>query len=235
MKHVCIGDIHGRTSWKDIVQKETFDKIVFIGDYFDSKEGISALNQIENFNEIIDFKKSNPEKVILLTGNHDYHYLKYVYQTYNGFQAFDQPKIQPLIQEAYEEDLIQMAYCWDSFLFTHARVTKEWFRNNFREDHIVSTPIEILLNNLFKQRPTAYCFLIGSEYSPTGNSIYQSPIWVRPDSLMSYPIPGYKQVVGHTVKQQIEMLGDFTFIDTLGTSGEYLVIENEEILIKRIK
>lgn len=234
MKHVCIGDIHGRTSWKDIVQKETFDKIVFIGDYFDSKEGISALNQIENFNEIIDLKKSNPEKVILLTGNHDYHYLKYVYQTYNGFQAFDQPKIQPLIQEAYEEGLIQMAYCWGGFLFTHAGLTKEWFKNNFTEDHVESSTLEVLVNDLFRKKPTSYGFIMGQEFSPTGNSVYQSPIWVRPDSLMSYPFPGFKQVVGHTVRPQIEMLGDFIFIDTLGTSEEYLVIENGETLTKRI-
>jgi hypothetical protein len=219
MKLVAIGDIHGRTIWKDIVARESFDKIVLIGD---------------NFNEIIDFKKIHPEKVILLTGNHDYHYLKNVYQTYNGFQAFDQPQIQPQVQAAYEDNLIQMAYCWDGILFTHAGVTKEWFRNNFNEDHCEPIAIESLLNGLFKEKPTAYGLLMGSEYSPTGNSMYQSPIWVRPESLMCYPIPRYKQVIGHTAKSCIEILGDFIFIDALGTSGEYLVIDNGEILIKTI-
>ncbi len=38
MKTIVIGDIHGRTSWKDIIEKEqTWDKVIFIGDYFDSK------------------------------------------------------------------------------------------------------------------------------------------------------------------------------------------------------
>ena len=37
MKTIVIGDIHGRTIWKQIViENPDFDKLVFIGDYFDS-------------------------------------------------------------------------------------------------------------------------------------------------------------------------------------------------------
>lgn len=30
-----IGDIHGRTIWKDIVEKESWEQCIFLGDYFD--------------------------------------------------------------------------------------------------------------------------------------------------------------------------------------------------------
>ena len=36
MKYILIGDIHGRTQWKKIVEKEKdADKFIFLGDYFD--------------------------------------------------------------------------------------------------------------------------------------------------------------------------------------------------------
>ena len=36
MKTILIGDIHGRSIWKRIVADEKPDRVVFIGDYFDS-------------------------------------------------------------------------------------------------------------------------------------------------------------------------------------------------------
>ena len=75
MKIIALGDTHGRNYWQHIVSKNAdADKFVFIGDYFDSKEDISPESQILNFERIIEFKKSNHDKVILLFGNHDYHY-----------------------------------------------------------------------------------------------------------------------------------------------------------------
>lgn len=86
MKIIAIGDIHGNSIWKDIVASTTFDKVVFIGDYFDSFT-IPYQQQIENFKEILDFKRSNINKVVLLAGNHDYHYMNSVTETYSGYQS----------------------------------------------------------------------------------------------------------------------------------------------------
>lgn len=36
LKTVFIGDVHGRSIWKDIVAQEKADRVIFIGDYFDS-------------------------------------------------------------------------------------------------------------------------------------------------------------------------------------------------------
>ena len=52
MKTIVIGDIHGRDVWKKIVEHENADKVIFIGDYFDSFD-IPSSDQINNFLDII--------------------------------------------------------------------------------------------------------------------------------------------------------------------------------------
>jgi predicted phosphodiesterase len=43
MKIVTLGDTHGRDIWKTIVKiEEDFDKFIFIGDYFDTRDDINA-------------------------------------------------------------------------------------------------------------------------------------------------------------------------------------------------
>lgn len=68
-----LGDIHSRSFWKDIIPiKDEFKKIIFLGDYLDPYdfEGFTKEQAIVNFKEILEFKKDNPKKIILLIGNH---------------------------------------------------------------------------------------------------------------------------------------------------------------------
>ena len=54
MKIISIGDIHGRNIWELIVKQEAeADLFVFMGDYFDTRENITAHQQIENFKKIL--------------------------------------------------------------------------------------------------------------------------------------------------------------------------------------
>jgi len=48
MRTIFLGDTHGRPTWKDIITKENPDRVVFIGDYFDSFD-IGGAEQIHNF------------------------------------------------------------------------------------------------------------------------------------------------------------------------------------------
>lgn len=132
MKLVVISDIHGRQHWKRVeAQNEDADLFIFLGDYFDSFD-IHANEQILNFREIILFKEKNPDKVILLTGNHDTHYLPYFINTgerYSGFQGARFHEISHLIQAnvAY----LQMAFQYTDILFTHAGVTYTWLNDPY--------------------------------------------------------------------------------------------------------
>lgn len=47
MKYILIGDIHRRTNWKQIVEKEKdVDKFIFLRDYFDPYNWTSTLNDL---------------------------------------------------------------------------------------------------------------------------------------------------------------------------------------------
>lgn len=72
-KYIVLGDIHGRTSWKDLVDENSIN--VFVGDYFDPYQLMHFMDLQHNFMEIIEYKKKYPENVVLLYGNHDYEYL----------------------------------------------------------------------------------------------------------------------------------------------------------------
>lgn len=225
MKILALGDTHGRDNWKRIVKSNDFDKVVFIGDYFDSREGHSAEDEIKNFQDIIHFKKSNPDKVIVLIGNHDYHYFDPMIEKYSGFQNEHQHDISDLLVDAYDKKLIQISYIWQRYLFTHAGVTKTWCRENL----INLKDLENSMNMLFDENPFAFRFTCGPYGSPTGDDITQSPLWVRPGSLLIDKLDSYIQIVGHTQHEQIKISNNVAFIDSLGTSGEYLVVEDGEM------
>ncbi len=47
-KTLVLGDTHGRSNWKLAIHQEQPDRVIFIGDYFDSVE-FSDVEQIDNF------------------------------------------------------------------------------------------------------------------------------------------------------------------------------------------
>jgi predicted MPP superfamily phosphohydrolase len=100
MKLVAIGDIHGHDSWKQIVDKEhDADQFVFVGDYFDSFT-VKGLDQINNFLDIIEFKKQSKVPVVMLIGNHDYHYYPGIEDSgTSGYQTLMAPSIQAVIND----------------------------------------------------------------------------------------------------------------------------------------
>ena len=74
MIYNIIGDIHGRTYWKNLVIDNAIN--IFVGDYF-SPYGSFPFDDIKkNFLEIVEYKKRHPE-TILLIGNHDAEYWKF--------------------------------------------------------------------------------------------------------------------------------------------------------------
>lgn len=115
------------------------------------------------------------------------------------------------------------------FLFSHAGVTKTWLKKNVHPDQ----SLEVGINELLYTSPEAFAFTIGENSSPFGDDITQSPIWVRPTSLLRDRISGYIQVVGHTIQDRIIPSDDVVFIDTLGTSGEYLILRDKHIQIEK--
>ena len=59
MKIIVFGDIHGRDVWKKVLDEriDEVDKVIFLGDYFTSREGINEYKQNLNFLEILKYKE----------------------------------------------------------------------------------------------------------------------------------------------------------------------------------
>ncbi len=156
MKTLYIGDIHGRSVWKLIVEMEKPDRVVFLGDYFDSFE-ISAVEQMHNFKEIIEYKKSGQAEVIMLIGNHDYHYFPEIgNQNYSGYQPTMAPSFGQLLDENREH--LQIACMHDTILCTHAGVSSKFMDNVYGKDGWMIFTIANQLNETWKYKPMTFDF-----------------------------------------------------------------------------
>jgi predicted phosphodiesterase len=228
-KTIILGDTHGHDTWKQAIEQEKPDRVVFIGDYFDSFS-VPGLDQIHNFKEIIKHKESNQQEIILLIGNHDYHYYPEIgYNGTSGYQSGLAPNIVHVVNENRHH--LQMCYKMDEFLFTHAGVSNQFMNEVFGEDGWDLENVDSDLNELFKHKPLAF------EFNPYDRSGYgdhtgQTPLWIRPTALIKANREHelkkkYIQVVGHTHMKYIDIEGKSTggryyFIDTM--PKEYLVI-----------
>ncbi len=246
MKTVVLGDTHGRSNWKlAIYQEEPIDRLIFIGDYFDSYD-IPGVEQIDNFKNIIKYKEDNPQvEVVMLIGNHDHHYFPEIgYTGTSGYQHRIAPSITQVIDENRHH--LQMAYGFDNYLFTHAGVSPVFMDQVFGKDDWSKESVVVDLNELFRYKPKAFEF---NGFDAYGDNSTQTPIWIRPRSLMSSNKKhekglkkDYIQVVGHTHMKRIDLKGSdqftggrYYFIDTMDTSGDYLIIEDNKLRINSVK
>ena len=124
MKHVIIGDLHGKDCWKE-VDPNKYDKVIFLGDYVDHWT-LPDKVIYNNLREIIEFKEKFPDKVDLLLGNHDVQYLHFPHYLCSGYR----PSMQHLLTQLFKEyeDLFSVAYQKDNYLISHAGVTNKWYR-----------------------------------------------------------------------------------------------------------
>ena len=233
MKTIFLGDTHGRSLWKDIIAKESPDRVVFIGDYFDSFD-IKGTEQMFNFKEIIAFKESNQCEVILLIGNHDYHYYPGG-ETYSGYQHGAAPAIKQLLEE--NKHHMQMCYQLDNILCSHAGIGHNWL---VEQEKYESGSIADFVNDIWNYKPNRFMFY---GFDPYGDNKTQTPIWIRPKSLLAgnketFLKKDYIQIAGHTQVNKIDIEGKATggryyFIDAIEV-GQYLVYEDNEFKLGEI-
>ena len=240
MKLVAIGDIHGRDIWKQIIAKEQdADEFVFVGDYFDSFT-VKGPDQINNFLDIIEFKKQSKVPVTLIIGNHDHHYYPGVDDSgTSGYQMLLAPSIKHVVGDNKQH--LQAAYQVGEFVFTHAGLSSEWLDDTI-EDWNADNVVE-KVNELFQYQPGKIAYRsykqVGDQVYGAqgyGNEAFQGPIWIRPSALMTVNKKTLRKkiikVVGHTPQDNIDIEGKSTggryyFIDTLEyNQGQYLIVKD---------
>lgn len=204
-KILIVGDVHGRTFWKKAKELiNEVDKVVFLGDYLDpySHEYILRKDALSNFHDILAFKKEYPDKVILLIGNHDYHYWP-KYKEYYGCrrdnERFDQ------ISELFMSNLddFQLSYRIENYLFTHAGVLNYWLKVLNEEKRVRCTVTfkfdhPITIDNLNELLGNDVLNMVSEERG--GRDVYGSCIWADiHEHFYDPPIPDIYQIFGHTM------------------------------------
>ncbi len=226
MACIVIGDIHGRSIWKNIVAKHPNDEIVIVGDYFDSKDQISPAVQIENFAQLLSFKERHAAGVTLLFGNHDFHYLPEAGETYSGYQKFHAIDIGEVVKKAIQENQVQIAVLKHHYLMSHAGLTQTWCRQH---QIPFDQPVEAV-NEYLHSNPEIFRFASDPENDPSGDDVEQGPLWVRPNSLQKDLLPHFFQIVGHTQMPAPHIEGRVACIDVLSYTPKYLIINDKQAI-----
>jgi predicted MPP superfamily phosphohydrolase len=183
MKICVIPDVHGSHHWEKIVpKKDNYDKIVFMGDYFDEWTNVWP-DQMMNFCKILKFKKDY-DKVDILWGNHDTSY--FLKEHCSGFQPLHKIEICSMLNR--NQFHLRSIVEYDGWLFAHGGVSEQWMKKcGIKDIHNI--------NNLFMERPNFFRWVGPNSF---GNNLAEGPFWIRPEALIKTAVAGYNQVLGHT-------------------------------------
>lgn len=217
MRVLVLPDTHGNSRNFESIQKHvsSVDKIIFLGDYFDSHyPDCDFTQQRDVFLKIMNFKKTCDKPVVVLLGNHDLAYLP----AYRGdtnispHQYEHQTDIENLLKDNVEN--LQILDVIDNWIFSHAGLSNKWFERTMRYlKHLDpgKNPTILDINKLLQQYHDLSLFNHCSN-DPYGDDQDEGCMWIRPPSLISFGLIGYNQTVGHTTMDPdsyyYKMIGD---------------------------
>jgi len=201
LKTLIIPDIHTKFDIAEtIIDKETPDNIVFLGDYFDS-----FYDSLDVTEQTALWLKDSLEKEnrIHLLGNHD---LSYLHPDTHLCSGYSTGKL--WVIKKVDVDLSKLQhYCWvGNWLCTHAGLSNEFYRAYKKENE---SP------NDFLQRHTLDSKLIDRLYdcSPSrgGRNTFSGIVWCDYHEFVD--IPNEKQIFGHT-RRNVRQTKNHICIDT---------------------
>lgn len=249
MKITCIGDIHSRHIYYNLIDDvmKDSDVVVFLGDYVDPYS-ISKKKQKKDYykiddsliilKDIIELKKKNKNKVILLLGNHDTHYL---YDDVGYSSRYDD-KNAGMIKMLYRnnKDLFQYCYQFGNHIFTHAGITKSWieyYKNILYDDFYLENNLSNLgevLNNMSTKRYSNK-ILNSISYCRGGGDLYSGPTWSDYTEHNNNILDNIHQYVGHNKVKKIHTImhdaSSITYCDVLETPDKNLKNNYKTIIV----
>ena len=192
-KILIVPDVHGRTFWHKAIEIiDNVDKVIFLGDYLDPypHEKITFENAIIEFGSIMAFKKDYPDKVILLLGNHDMHYLIKEFMNCSRLNNEKRNELNQIYNEHI--DYFNLIYQYNQYLFSHSGIYLDWLEK-----------YKITLEELFdfkKFLKEKWKTLEDISSIRGGLDFVGSCIWadIR-ESINRKLIPNIQQIVGHTM------------------------------------
>lgn len=204
-KTIIVPDVHGRRFWRDAIKcAQNGCNVVFLGDYLDpyQQDGVTPESAICELVDILELKRSFPDRVTLLLGNHD---LGYLDKNINICRRDKEnaETIRELFQNNIELfDLVHTErISHDEVLFSHAGIGAQWVKAHRK---LVGSEIRPeRLNEMLHDEPNRkklFKALADVSFLRGGNLFFGSPVWADVEEyvFISELIPGYTHVFGHT-------------------------------------
>lgn len=219
MRYVIIPDVHQEvTTLAAIVEawRTPDTHFILLGDYFDSFK--FSVENVEEMCRWLNVAAQSPDTFTLLYGNHDVHYLLpegRARHRCSGYSSTTQAVIDGRLSDETRSRLRMQVWIGDDILCTHAGLTFPWLVQAFQPRDCVAhppTPTEIrnFLNHQerlffggeddtakYRVRPEDLFLMAGRARGghPTALGGLVWCDWYREFE----PIPGVRQIVGHTV------------------------------------
>lgn len=237
---LIIPDVHGRYFWKDAVEQHNDIPVVFLCDYLDPYhnyiEDISVDDAICNFKEILDYKHLNSNRVTLLLGNHDIHYIASGINC-SRKDSMHADELHDLFVSNLELFKLAANYpvAYKMFVMTHAGILKGWLSQhhpNISTDSPESIVAAINASCVELKTFVQYIndALMEVPFARGGGSKFGSIVWADESEHMhsTEPLPNIYQVFGHTQRLEEPLItNQFANLDC---RKAFIVTNDGEIL-----
>jgi predicted phosphodiesterase len=216
MKIVIIPDIHNRIfEAEEIIEHSNPDKIIFLGDYFDS--GDDTMEITHQTAKWLKDSLENPDRLHLL-GNHDLSYLNTDYRC----SGFSEAKLYTIRHAGVDLSKLQLyAWCGD-WLCTHAGLSKTFLnhQSKLEDNEINQVTITGFLDSMINKNKNA---LYNCSNARGGWDESSGIVWNDYDEFVD--IPNIKQIFGHTHNVEVRKSGNSYCIDAF--MKRYVIYETK--------
>ncbi len=230
-KIVILADLHLKQARADhIIKSESPDKIICLSDCFDDFGDTPELNK--EMAKWLKPKLHDPKYVFLL-GNHDAHYA--FTNNYLKCSGFTEEKFKAINSILTQEDWnkLKWYYFESDILFTHAGLSRHFIKCNndgidinWLRDYLEKESIKA--NKAIKNNKPHWFYTVGSARGGRGVG---GIIWC--DFRREFiPIPGLRQVTGHTPTFLLEPEWKAQSLDLDTHLNHYAILLDNKITIK---
>lgn len=239
MNYRVIGDIHGRSDWKRLVNPS--EECIFLGDYFDPYEDISFEECMNNMREILQYKREHLENTVLLLGNHDTQYLCGDRESCTRRMVGHEQEIEAIFRENRELFTGVIYSIHDEIAVSHAGVSLEWAQKMGLGRGFMTKRFAEAVNQRFWEGFDkggndwegfdSFCLIKNRTGDDRcGQSLNDSPIWIRPISLYLANIPGgsyVEQIIGHSKRLVPKVFEGIAYADCLEDTVGYIAVDKD--------
>ena len=216
-KYVFVGDIHGKV--KEVERALVMEgKKIFVGDFMDSFDR-PASDHAKCLTLVLDAIEAGEAEAIY--GNHELSYLKPAQHMCSGYTSKNRHTIfthKSRIDNLFKSHILLAP----DFLVTHAGLTKQlWDSYNLSLETLQQTLTEWWTNL------SSPVHQIGYNRGGPPNNKCGGTFWCDWNTEFQ-PVPGLKQVFGHTAGKGIRQKEESFCIDCLDNKSEFLIMDINE-------